>query len=77
MAEPDAELHHDRPVEAQAGADLLDLLRVRCVAGEDRGRIARREAQQQEYQDRDDQQNRDRRSQPPGDEIDQFFFKFQ
>jgi hypothetical protein len=77
LPEPDAELHRDRPVEPQACADLLDLLGVSRVARQNRRGIPRREAKQQEYQDRDDQQNGDRRRQPPGNEIDQFFFKFQ
>jgi hypothetical protein len=77
FAKPDAELDDDGAVQAQAGANLFDLVGVRRVAREDCRGIARREAKQQEYQDRDDQQNRDRRRQPPGNEIDQFFFKFQ
>ena len=77
LAQPDAELRDDRPVEAQALADLLDLLGVGGVAGHDRRRVARRQAQQEEYQHRDDQQDRDRRGKPPGNEVNQFFLRFQ
>jgi hypothetical protein len=70
-------LHDDRPVEAQARADGCDLLGGGGVARHDCRRITRRQAQEQEYQDRDDQQDRDRRGKPPGDELDQFFLMFQ
>jgi hypothetical protein len=70
-------LDDERPIEAEPGADALDLLGARGVARHDRGRVAGREAQQQEYQHRDDQEDRDRRGEPPGDEGDQFFLTFQ
>ena len=76
-AEPDAELHHDRPVKAEPGADALDLLRGGGVARHNRRRIAGRQAQQKKHQHRDDQQDRDRRGEPSGDELDQFFLMFQ
>jgi hypothetical protein len=74
---PEAELHGDRPVEAEAGADARDLLGGGGVARHDCRRIARREAQQQKHQHRDDQEHRDRRGEPPGNELDQFFLMFQ
>ena len=66
-----------RGSQCLTSADALALLGARRVAGEDRGRIAGREPQQQEYQHRDDQEDRDRRGEPPGDEGDQFFLTFQ
>jgi hypothetical protein len=77
LADPDRELDDERPVEAEADADRSDLLGVGGVAGEDRRRISRRQAQQQEYQDRDDAQDGNRREDPPGEEGDQFFLMFQ
>jgi hypothetical protein len=50
---------------------VLDLLGGRGVARHDRRRIAGRQAQQQENEDRDDQQDRDGRRQPPRDEVNQ------
>ena len=43
LPQPLAEPHQERPVEAERGADALDVGGRRLVAGDDRGRIARRE----------------------------------
>ncbi len=68
LAEPDAELHHDRFVQAEACADLLDLLGRGAVTGDHRRRIARGQAQQQEHHHRDDEQHRDGREEAGGEE---------
>ena len=53
------ELRQDRPVEAETDADQRDLLGVGVVAGDDRRRIAGRQAQHQEDEDGDDHHDRD------------------
>ena len=58
IAEPDEELREDGLVEAEAVADRGDLLGVRVVAGDHRGRIAGREPQHQKHEHRDDQHHR-------------------
>ena len=58
-----------RPVQAQAGADLRDLLGAGGVAGEHRRRVARRQAQHQEHQHRHDQQHRHGGQQPAREEV--------
>jgi hypothetical protein len=68
VARPDAELHRDRAIQPETRADLGDLLAARGVAREDRRGIARRQPQHEEDQHRHDEQDRDRRQQPPGDE---------
>jgi hypothetical protein len=61
----------DRSVQPQAGADLRHLFRDGGVAGDDHGGIPRREPQHQEYQHRDDQQDRDGGEDAPGEEVEQ------
>jgi hypothetical protein len=77
VAHPDAELHHERPVEAEARADRGDVLGGRGVSREDRRRVARGEPQQEEDEDGDDEEDRDGPQQPPCDEVGQFFLMFQ
>ena len=55
-ARPDEELLHHRLVEAELAADLRHLFGIGIVAGDDRGRIRRRQAEHQEDKDRNDQQ---------------------
>ena len=62
------ELHQERPVEAEALADALDVLRRRLVAGDHRGRVARRDEQQAEHEQRDHHHHRDGRQNTPDDE---------
>ena len=52
LADPGEELGVERLVEAERGADALELLRRRIVAGEDRGGIAGRQPQQQKHKQR-------------------------
>ena len=72
MANPDPELHDQRAVEAQAGADRRDVLRGRGVAGEDRRRVPRREPEEEEDEDGDDQEDRQGPQQPSREELGQF-----
>ena len=67
IAEPDDELREERLVEPEPVADQRDLLGVGVVAGDDRRRIARRQAQHQEHEDRDDQHHRHGREQAAQD----------
>ncbi len=52
LADPGEELHVERLVQPERGADTLELLGRRVVAGEDRGGIARRQPQQQKHKQR-------------------------
>ena len=52
LADPGEELGVERLVEAERGADALELLGRRVVAGEDRGGIAGRQPQQQKHKQR-------------------------
>ena len=52
LADPGEELDVERLVEAERGADALELFRRRVVAGQDRGGIARRQPQQQKHEQR-------------------------
>ncbi len=54
VPEPAAEADKERPVEAERGADALDSLGRRLVAGDHRRRIARRDVEQAEDEQRDD-----------------------
>ncbi len=51
-ADPGEELRVQWLAKAERGADLFELFRRRVVAGQDRGRIARRQPQQQEHEQR-------------------------
>ncbi len=51
-ADPGEELLIERLVQAERGADALELLGGRGIAGQDRGGIARRQPQQQEHEQR-------------------------
>ena len=62
-----AELDQERPVEAEALADALDVGRARLVAGDHRGRIARRDVEQAEHEQRDDPHHGDGRENAPED----------
>jgi hypothetical protein len=64
-ARPDEELLHHRLVEAELAADLRHLFGVGVVAGDDRGRVRRCQAQHQEDKDRNDQQHGNGAEQPP------------
>jgi hypothetical protein len=55
LAEPRDELDVQRIVQAQPVPDTVKLRGRRGVAGQDRRRIARRQPEQQEDEDRDDQ----------------------
>ncbi len=52
LVDPGEELHIERLVEAEGGADALELGGRCIVAGEDGGGIARRDPQQQEHEQR-------------------------
>jgi hypothetical protein len=52
MIEPDEKLHGDRLIKTERGADLRDLIRRGRFAGDEHGRVARAEAQQQEDEHR-------------------------
>ena len=58
---PFAEAGEERPVEAEAPADLLDVLRRGLVAGDNSRRITRRDVEQAEHEQGDDPHDRDRR----------------
>ena len=64
---PFAEADEERPVEAEALADLLDVLRRGLVAGDHGGRIARRDVEQAEHEQGDDRHHGDRRQDAPDD----------
>ena len=57
-----------RPVEAEARADLLDVPGAGVVARDDRGGVARREAQQAEDDQRHHPHDGDGGRQPPDEE---------
>ncbi len=67
LPDPQQELHGDRLVEPHVHADLLQLLAGRAVAGDDRGRIAGREAQDREDDQGDHSHHREGRRQPSRD----------
>ena len=52
LADPGEELGVERLVQAERGADALELFGRRIVAGQDRGGIARRQPQQQKHEQR-------------------------
>ena len=52
LADPGEELRVERLVQAERGADALELLGRRIVAGQDRGGIARGQPQQQKHEQR-------------------------
>ena len=52
LVDPGEELDVERLVEAERGADALELRRARIVAGEDSRGIAGRQPQQQEHDQR-------------------------
>ena len=52
LSDPGDELGVERLVEAERGADALELLGRRIVAGEDRGGVAGRQPQQQKHKQR-------------------------
>jgi hypothetical protein len=54
MPDPAPELHQKRPVEAEALAYALNVGRARLIASDHRGRIARRDVEQAEDEQRDD-----------------------
>ena len=59
VADPDAELDQQRLVQAEGLADLGDLFRRAVVTGEHRRRIAGRQPQHQEHEDRHHPEDRD------------------
>jgi len=65
--EPGAELPPKWLIEPEMRADLCDLVGGRVVAREHRGRVARRQVQQQKDADRDHQHHRYGRGQPADD----------
>ena len=65
--EPEGELLEHRPVEAELLAHLGNGLGGGVLAGDDGGRIARRQTQQDEYEHRDDHHDRDGGEQPAQD----------
>src|SRR5262245_28167805 len=65
LAGPDEELLDHRAVEAKLAADLRHLFGGGIVAGDDRCRIRRGQAQHQEDEDRDQQHPGDRAEQSP------------
>ena len=60
VPEPVDEAHQERPVEAERGADALDVGGRGLVAGDDRGGIARGDVEQTEDEQRHHQHDRDR-----------------
>ena len=67
-ADPAHELHGQRIVEAELLADGVDLHLSGVVADDDRGRVARRQMQQQENEDRDGRHDQHGREQSADDE---------
>ena len=64
---PAPELHQQRIVEPEPLADGDDLLRRRVIAGDDRGRIARRKMQEQEDEDADERHHQEGRCEAMGE----------
>ena len=60
LVHPGDELHDQRLVETERGADALQLFRGRIVAGENCGGIAGGEAEQEKHEQRDDAHHRHR-----------------
>jgi hypothetical protein len=58
LADPDQELVPERQVEAERAAQARDVVGRREVAGDQRGRVARREMDQQEDDHRDHRHHR-------------------
>ena len=67
VPDPAPELDQERPVEAEALANALDVGGARLVAGDHRGRIARRDVEQAEDEQRDDRHHRQGREDAPED----------
>ena len=65
--EPAPELDQERPVEAEALANALNVGGARLVAGDHRRRIARRDVEQAEHEQRDDRHHRHGRQNAPED----------
>jgi hypothetical protein len=65
LRDPAAEAHEERLVEPELLADAPDVVAGRGVAGEDRRRVAGREVEQQEDDERDHRHDDDGREQPP------------
>jgi hypothetical protein len=72
VADPDGELRPDRLVQPELGADGVDLVGGRVVAGDHRRRIARRQPQHEEDKDRHHRENGDDGDETAGDEIEHF-----
>jgi len=58
---PVRDLHQERPVEPEALPDALDIGRRRLIARDHRSRIAGRDEQQAEHEQRDHHHHRDGR----------------
>ncbi len=70
--DPASELDQERPVEAEALPDALHILRTRLVARDHHGRIARRDVEQAEHEQRDDRhdwQGRDDATEDVGEHL--------
>ncbi len=67
VPDPAAELDQKRPVEAEALADTLNVVGARLVARDHRRRIARRDVEQTENEQRDDRHHRQGRENAPHD----------
>ncbi len=67
VPEPAPELDQKRPVEAEALANPLNVRRARLVAGDHRRRIARRDVEQTEDEQRDDRHHGQGRENAPED----------
>ena len=67
VPEPAPELDQKRPIEAEALANPLDVGGARLVARDHRRRIARRDVEQTEDEQRDDRHHRDGRENAPQD----------
>ena len=67
LPDPEQELRDDRAVESEPRADVDDVLRRRCRAGDDGRGIAGREPQHREHQHRDDRHHGNGREQAAGD----------
>ncbi len=65
--EPGPELDQKRPVEPEALANTLNVGGTRLVARDNRRRIARRDVEQTEHEQRDDRHHRHGRENAPED----------
>ena len=65
--DPSAELHQKRLIQAQFGADVLDIGIGGDITGDHRCRVARRQKQQREHDQRDDRHDDECRAQPAQD----------